>query len=78
MLIYAYGEVWSLSAYKTKHEHVNWNRSATSALPGLSEETERQNGMNIMYILLVFHVWFPGIICLLDSLKGSCGILIFL
>lgn len=56
MLIYAYGEVWSLSANKTKHEHVNWKRSSTSALSGLSEETERQNGMNIMYILLVFHV----------------------
>lgn len=56
MLIYAYGEVWSFWAYKTKHEHVNWKRSATSALPGLSEETEGQNGMNIMYILLVFHV----------------------
>lgn len=56
VLIYVYDKVWTLSAYKTKHEHVDWKRSAISALPGLSEETERHNGMNIMYILLVFHV----------------------
>lgn len=50
MMIYVYDEVWTLSAFKTKHELVDWKRSAASALPGLSEETERQNGMNIIYI----------------------------
>ncbi len=40
------------------HEHVHWRSSARSALPGLSEETERQNGMTIMYIFLAFYVCY--------------------